>query len=144
MEEKNGRNYVVDSSVLIKWLVEEADCLEQAQKIRLDYLSEDIGILVPAFVFWELNNYFGRKYDEKTASSIFVQYKNYQMLPCMVTLEMSTLAFKIMKRHSTVSFYDASYHALALLKNATFVTNDKKYYEKARDFGSIQLLKDYK
>ena len=46
-----------------------------------------------------------------------------------------------MKSRHQVSFYDAAYHALALIHNGTFVTAHSRYVNKATESGSvIQLL----
>ena len=39
-----------------------------------------------------------------------------------------------------VTFYDASYHALAIDQGGKFITSDKKYFDKVRDKSHIQLL----
>jgi len=49
-----------------------------------------------------------------------------------------------MKKYTKISFYDAAYHALALNTGGTFITADKKYYEKTKSEGNIMLLKNYK
>ena len=41
------------------------------------------------------------------------------------------------------SFYDAVYHALAILNNCYFVTADKKHFFKTSQLGNIVLLKDW-
>ena len=38
------------------------------------------------------------------------------------------------------SFYDTSYHSLAKLLKSVFLTVDKDYYNKAKEFGNIKLL----
>lgn len=41
------------------------------------------------------------------------------------------------------SFYDAVYHALAILNNCYFVTADKRHFSKTSQLGNIVLLKDW-
>jgi len=53
--------------------------------------------------------------------------------------EICELIFKLMKDLS-VSFYDASYHALSQRMGGIFITADDNYYEKARSTGNIELL----
>ena len=52
-------------------------------------------------------------------------------------------AFDLINTYKTISFYDASYHALALEEGGTFLTNDEKYYKKTKNAGGIMLLRDY-
>ena len=40
------------------------------------------------------------------------------------------------------SFYDACYHAIALINDCDFITADKKHYEKTKALGNIRLLQD--
>jgi predicted nucleic acid-binding protein len=42
------------------------------------------------------------------------------------------------------AMYDSIYHALAIEGNGAFITADKKHYEKAKSFGHIYLLEDWK
>ncbi len=41
------------------------------------------------------------------------------------------------------SIYDSIYHALAIKENATFITADKRHFNKSKSFGHIQLLEDW-
>jgi predicted nucleic acid-binding protein len=38
------------------------------------------------------------------------------------------------------SFYDVSYHALAIVNECQFITADKKHYEKTKKEGYIELI----
>jgi predicted nucleic acid-binding protein len=42
-----------------------------------------------------------------------------------------------------VTFYDAVYHAVALLRKGVFVTADEAYFRKAGRRGGVSLLRDY-
>ncbi len=41
------------------------------------------------------------------------------------------------------SIYDSIYHALAIKENATFITADKRHFNKSKSFGHIELLEDW-
>jgi predicted nucleic acid-binding protein len=41
------------------------------------------------------------------------------------------------------SFYDASYHALAILNDCYFITADKRHFSKTVQLGNIVLLNDW-
>lgn len=143
MAAKNG-SYVVDASCLIKWIGLEMEEKEQAEKLRAAYSKREVAITVPALTFWEIGNMLGRKFDPKTASDIFNHFQNYGFRQALLTLEMASLCHWIMKKYPGTSFYDASYHALAIQRESIFITSDKKYYEKTKGLGSILLLKDYR
>ena len=40
-------------------------------------------------------------------------------------------------------YTDSLYHALAILNNGTFITNDEKHYSKVKKLGHIYKLSDY-
>jgi predicted nucleic acid-binding protein len=42
-----------------------------------------------------------------------------------------------------VSFYDAIYHAVALLHNGTLITADEVYHRHAAGIGQVRLLRDF-
>ena len=44
------------------------------------------------------------------------------------------------KKSGYPEFTDSLYHALAILNEATFITNDKKHYAKVKSFGYIRVL----
>lgn len=135
---------IVDSSVIIKWLTDEKEDIEAALLIRERYQNKKLKILIPLLVHWEINNHLGRNYSPEEAT---VQYSHFLLIrlpQALLSIEETHTTFKIMKKFSGISFYDASFHAMALHKQGTFVTSDKKYYEKAKSLGNIKLLKDYK
>ncbi len=144
MDAKNSfKKFVVDASVIIKWFAEDEEDKAQADKLKEDYKNARATLLAPALVAWEMGNFLGRVYSEPEAVRSFNIFKNYGITQLMLTLEGTALAFQIMKKCPGVSFYDASYHALAMQYEATFLTDDRKYYDKANKFGHIMLLKDY-
>ena len=42
------------------------------------------------------------------------------------------------------SFYDASYHALAITNECQFITADKRHIAKTKGFGHVTLLSEWK
>ena len=40
------------------------------------------------------------------------------------------------------TFSDSMYHAIAITEDALFITADKRYYEKIRRLGNIELLRN--
>ncbi len=141
--ENTSRLIFPDSNVMIKWCVREEEDREQIEKMQEDFTDERIQIVSSGLLEWELNNYLGRKFSENEAVQKYSYFKLFQFTQIFLNLEISSLAFRIMKKCPGVSFYDASYHALALQNHALFLTADVNYYNKAKSFGNIKLLKDY-
>lgn len=143
MQTDNRPLIIPDSSVLIKWCVKEEEDREQVVKMQQDFVDDKFKILVPMLIDWEINNFLGRSFDPSTASSKYSNFKMLQLTSVTPTLELSHEAFKIMKKCPGVSFYNASYHALAIQHEAVFLTADKKYFDKAKKLGQVMLLKAY-
>lgn len=143
MEENRKRLYVVDACVLIKWsLVEENDSLI-ALALRKDFFDEKLDLCVPSLAFHEVLNILALKKPEfyliflaELHALWLVQYE--------LTLKVSSLALSIVRKIKGIALYDAIYHSLAMHLNATFITADERYYEKAKGLKHIMLLKDYK
>jgi predicted nucleic acid-binding protein len=55
-----------------------------------------------------------------------------------MTEEICKLIFGLMNTLQ-VTFYDASYHALAIQHKAKFITSDKEYFRKTKDKSNIIL-----
>jgi predicted nucleic acid-binding protein len=136
--------FVMDSSVAIKWLTQEEPFYKKACEVLEDYLLGKIEVCIPDIFWWEIGNYFGREADSKTASTILMNLKKYRFATHMLTDGMSLTSFKIMNEAKGVSFYDASYHSLAIQMGGTFITSDKKYTEKAESLGNICFLPNYR
>lgn len=142
--EESKNLIVVDSSVIIKWLTDEKEDLENALLLKDRYLARKVSIRIPLLAHWEINNHLGRNYPPAEAAALYSHFLMIRLPQALLSIEETTRAFEIMKKVPGVSYYDAAFHALAICKKATFVTSDKKYYEKAKSFGNIKLLKDYK
>ncbi len=143
MKEEENSKYIVDTSVIIKWLVLEEKDLSFALGLLNDFINRKIHISIPIFVHWEINNFLGRNLDLERAIGKYSYFKLLELSEQYLSLSATSKAFEIMKKFHKVSFYDASYHAMAIEKGMIFITADKKYYEKTKDLGSIMFLADY-
>jgi predicted nucleic acid-binding protein len=136
--------YVIDSNVFIKWIYEEVERRAQTLNVINDIASRRISVLVPALCSFEISNFLGRNFNSEEASALFSWYRSLKISEAMVSEELASLAFKIVKKNrAKISFYDASYHALAIQNKAIFVTDDLKYYKQAASFGHIIKLENY-
>lgn len=140
--EESKKLLIIDSSVILKWFIDETEGVENAAKIKSDYLNNQIKLGVTNFCFYEVMNTLGRKFPEKAVTSLSV-LKMLDIFEIGLTLEIATIALGIMREFPQVSFYDASYHATAIENNGTFITADEKYYRRAKSLKHITLLKDY-
>ena len=133
---------VPDASVLLKWVLEseDEDDRDRALELKESWLSGGCQVLVPTLWVFEVGNILGIK-RSSTAE---------QLLLAMVDLELEERAphayfdgiYRLM-RSCKVTFYDASYHALAIHTGGTFVTADRDYVKKTSNAGYVVELKDW-
>ena len=140
---KTNNIYVLDNSVVCKPLFKEegADIVE---KIFTKKENFEIMILLPEIFRFEFFNAAARKKSAEIAYAAYESFaeKQVSIIPNESDLIKKTL--RIMKKHPRVSFYDASYHALAMAYDGLFITADREYYMETKDEGNIRLLKDLK
>ena len=139
---KAGLDLVIpDACVLSKWVLEEADS-PLALKLQMDLEIEQISMSVPDHCFTEILNTLGRKWPD-SALQFFSYLHMTRIVQCRSTLETVSLSLKLMKKYPKITFYDASYHALAIHEKGIFVTVDERYFKTTRKEGCITLLEDY-
>jgi len=134
--------YVPDASVILKWAIglETESYQEKAIHILDAWVNNNIEIVLPELWVFEVGNFLGKMVQdlalEKMETLLDFHFKTSK-------LDKGTckLIFKLMNDLS-VSFYDASYHALAQKMGGIFITADKKYYQKAKSKGGIELLEN--
>ncbi len=144
MKEEKNFNYIIDASIVIKWLVHEKEGLDFAINLLDDFLKKKIHISIPIFIHWEINNFLGRSLDLRSAIEKYSHFKLLKLEENHLSINATIKAFAIMKKFRKVSFYDASYHALAIENGGIFITADKNYYEKTKKIGSLMLLENYR
>lgn len=132
-----------DASVLLKWGLDtlEEDDREQAALLQNHWLDGRIDILLPHIWVFEVGNVLAL---EKPAQAeelmdIFLGYRFPEM---ETTPELYRATFRLMKA-CQVTFYDAVYHAVALLRKGVLVTADESYLRKAGSKGRVVLLRDW-
>lgn len=134
--------FVADASVIAKWASIEPEDLEKALLFKDDFIKGEISIIVTSYCFSEICNLLYFK-----SPSIALEFFSYlcvsNIIEHQLTLNLANLVFQIMNQYKGISFYDASYHALAIQEKGTFITADEKYFKKTHKEGRIMLLKDY-
>jgi predicted nucleic acid-binding protein len=139
---ENKKNFVVDASVIAKWVLDEPEDREQALLMMKQFAENKVNLFVPAHFFSEVSNIIGRK-SPKFATSFISELLTSPITECRLTIEAAAIAFDLMGRHKKISFYDAFYHALALDLGCDFITADRKYYETAKGEGGVRLLHSF-
>jgi predicted nucleic acid-binding protein len=84
----------------------------------------------------------GLRYSKKSKWEILVIWEKFMKLPiACLELERNFLgSVANLSRKLGTTVYDTSYHYLAMVLDGTFLTRDKKYYQKAKKLGNIKCF----
>lgn len=134
---------VPDASVILKWVLpgeREPHALE-AREIRNAYLDRECDLLVPALWLFEVGNILALKFADHAAAQLELLCA-LDMPEQALGPEVRHLAITLVRRYG-VTFYDASYHALALQAGGILVTADQRYLRRAAEAGGARFLGDW-
>ena len=134
---------VIDTSVTVKWINQiNEELLTQADQILVDVRSGLVKLLAPEVSKYEIGNaLLNKKLDLADAlDSLGTVYK----LPVTFIPETEELAQSTYQiaEESNITYYDASFMALAQQENAVLVTDNVKHQGKSANI-MIVPLKDY-
>jgi predicted nucleic acid-binding protein len=134
---------VPDASVIVKWILPsdgEAD-VARAQLLRNAIVREQVAARVPSLWLYEVGNTVARRFPAEAAQWLAALAK-FGFEELAVSPRWITTALELSARHG-VTFYDAAYHATALVCRGVFVTADAQYVRQARAAGGVELLADW-
>ena len=139
---------VLDSCVFSKIFLQEPDHREAVDLIT-ELSQRNMQVLVPSLFLYEVLSIAAvSSFSIKNAHALLTQYQSANL--DIVELNQQTIlkAIEICeqghKKSGFPSFYDASYHALAIINECQFITADKRHVAKAKHFGYVTLLSDWK
>lgn len=134
------KQVVVDSSVTVKWInqVDEAR-LDQADKLLMDAQSGSVSLLAPELSKYEIGNALLRK--GLDLSRAYTSLGTVYQLPVTFVPESEELAKQTYKLadQTGITYYDASFVALAKQQNAILVTDNPKHQGKVKEISVIPL-----
>lgn len=136
---------VIDTSLIAKWYLKDEEGFESADKILEDFKTATVDIFLPTLAIYELGNTFFVSYLRKRLTKDLCKrsFTNLLEYPFVYRTPPYEETLNISLKHN-VSFYDASYLALALTIPAPFYTGDNRLYKKLRkDYKIIRSLKEY-
>jgi predicted nucleic acid-binding protein len=135
---------VLDASVVVKWLLPERDSeedVDRAERLLRQIQSSAVQVVQPCHWLAEAVAVVTRLSPETAEDDIsdLVDLHFNELGSKDVYLKASELSHRL-QHH----LFDTLYHAVALtVGDAILLTADRKYFEKARPWGSIQLLRDW-
>ncbi|HEX6088066.1 MAG TPA: type II toxin-antitoxin system VapC family toxin [Thermoanaerobaculia bacterium] len=135
---------VVDASVAFKWLIPDAagDDVPAAKALLVDHMEGRVEIAVPALLYYEVANIllFGRS---RTATDAAAEaLGDLFSIPLIVVApapDTADAALRLAAQHG-LSYYDASYVALAESLDCTLITADQRLVRRTRASGRVRLL----
>ncbi len=135
---------VVDTSVIIKWLSQDKEkYLDKADGILKDAQKEKIILITPELAKYEIGNVllFSKNLSPKQANIVFTKLYKLPLTFVTESTELANETFRLAyKLH--ITFYDASFTALAKQENAILVTDNIKHQGKDLSI-KVVALQDY-
>ncbi len=139
---------VLDSCIFCKLFLDEPD-----SKDAIDLITElsikNYQVLVPSLFLYEVLSIANiSPFSLNKAYALITQYKLANLEILELEQQAISKAIEICElgheKSGFPSFYDASYHALAITNMCQFITADKRHTAKAKSFGHITLLDDWR
>lgn len=141
------KQVVLDSNIFNKLFLKEND-RQQAIDLILNLGEKDYQIVVPNLFLYEVLSVATiSDYPTKAVHDLLRQHQKTNLK--LVDIDKLTIekAMDITEeghpKSGYPSFYDATYHALAIRLTCQFVTADKRHKNKATNFGYITILSDW-
>lgn len=138
------RPLVIDSSVAVKWLNKQDESnIDQADKVLEDVQNGKVRLLMPELAKYEVGNallYKDMQLQQALGSlatyhSIPIQFLPQDPQQGQVTMQMA--------HENKVTFYDASFMALAKEQKAELITDNPKHQKKKVKGLRVVSLKNY-
>ena len=135
---------VPDASVLLKWVLQRDEETDSTAALRLleSYTDGQIDIQLPSLWRYEVGNVLARKIGRLAPDALRTLIA-YEFVEHSLELDYCLAVLRFVRGLPTASFYDASYHVLAIRLRGLFVTADQKYLNAARRRGRVVSLVDW-
>jgi predicted nucleic acid-binding protein len=133
---------VVDTSVFIKWFKSrDEELLREARKLLAEIESQSVEVHVPALLLYEVGNILLLKTRLKLAA-LEEALDRMEKLPFVVAPPAAPLLKRAIRlgRQLRLTFYDASFLALAVELDCTLVTADSQLFERTRTLPRVRHL----
>ncbi|NJD04868.1 MAG: type II toxin-antitoxin system VapC family toxin [Methylococcaceae bacterium] len=134
---------VPDASVLLKWVLPGDRELhrEQALELRKAVAAGRVEVRVPALWYFEVGNTLARKYPQDARGRL-ADLRAFRLMEIAMGRREEEQILRLTGTFA-VTFYDASYHALAIVNDGVFVTADEKYLQAVAGEPNLLHLKDW-
>ena len=133
---------VVDSSVLVKWFKRrDEDLVAEAQALLDAVETRPFEVHVPALLLYEVGNILLLK-TALTSAALDAALAHLEALPFSVAPPATPLLKRAARlgRDLGLTFYDASFLALAVELGCPFITADRRLVERAHAYPRVRHL----
>ena len=133
---------VVDSSIFIKWFKASGeDLLKEARNLLNEIEARPLEVHVPALLLYEVGNILLLK-TRLGPAALADTIEQLETLPFVVAPPATPLLKRAARlgRDLGLTFYDASFLALAVELNCPFVTADRRLSERAPTLARVRHL----
>ncbi len=137
-----GARIVVDTSVLIKWFkTRDEELLKEAQRLLEEIESQPVEVHVPALLLYEVGNILLLK-TRLGLVALDEAIERLERLPFVVAPPATPLLKRAVRlgRQFNLTFYDASFLALAVELHCPCVTADQRLFDHARTLQRVRHL----
>ena len=133
---------VVDTSVLIKWIkTKDEELVNEARRLLTEIEHRQLEVHVPALLLYEAGNILLLKTDLESAG-LNDAISNLETFPFAVAPPATPLLRRAARlgKEFNLTFYDASFLALAVELDCPFVTADRPFFNRARSLARVRHL----
>ena len=137
-----GAKIVVDTSVLIKWFkTRDEELLKEAKQLLEEIERRHLEVHVPALLLYEVGNILLLK-TRLELTALEAALDSLESLPFLVAPPATPLLKRAVSlgRQLNLTFYDASFLALAVELDCPLVTADRQLFEHARTLQRVRHL----
>ena len=144
--------YVLDANVFLEYIFDRP-LQEKSRDILRDSIVENIEIILPSLILDEITEVLCGNINDINKIDLHLRYFEKLAKEGLVNIVVPNTDVRIKaieiartgnKKSGYPEFTDSLYHAFAIMNNAIFITNDKKYISKVKFFGHIQELSRYR
>jgi len=135
------KKYVIDSSIILSVGIEKnpkttvlySDLIRKIEKKK-------VKLYAPVLLKYEVAN--GLRFSALSKEELYKFWDCFSDAPIIyfdVDKSFFSTVARLAKKMDT-TLYDTIFHYIAMVIDGTFLTRDKKYYQKARILGNIELI----
>lgn len=131
---------IIDNSIILKAFLNEKGCEEVRELFQMAFQKE-LTLLAPSLIIFEFLNAISKSYS--SMDDVLTAYKQFKKIDIGIIdpdEKNVNKALMYIFNEPKISYYDASYHALAKDFDAVFLTADEKFYNLMKRKGNVELF----